>query len=291
MSPSPADDADRATVLAHLSDLHLDDGPRAEERVRRMVRYLVELPGEIDAVLITGDIADRGTEEYYVRTREVLAPLYERFPVLVCPGNHDEGQALRRILLDGDGDGDGPGDGEGDAHRTGAGTGDGGPVDQVRDVAGTRIVLCDSSVPGRADGLLRPQTLRWLDETLAEAPDRPTLVALHHPPAELGLPYIDGIRLREADRFAAVLRRHPQVAGVLCGHAHTMAATRFADLPLVCAPGVASTALMPWEQEPGQLWKTLDAPPALAFHVLRHGRLTSHARTVLGDVRPASVPS
>ncbi|CAM5671584.1 phosphodiesterase [Streptomyces viridifaciens] len=277
MSPSPSDDADRPTVLAHLSDLHLDDGPRAEERVRRMVRYLVELPGEIDAVLITGDIADRGTEEAYVRTRAVLAPLYERFPVLVCPGNHDEARALRRILLDGGGEGEG--------------TGDGAPVDQVRDVAGTRIVLCDSSVPGRADGLLRPQTLRWLDETLAEAPDRPTLVALHHPPAELGLPYIDGIRLREADRFAAVLRGHPQVAGVLCGHAHTMAVTRFADLPLVCAPGVASSALMPWEQEPGQLWKTLDAPPALAFHVLRNGRLTSHARTVLGDVRTRPAPS
>lgn len=255
----------RTAVFAQVSDLHLDGGRRAEARARQVVSHLAELPGTIDAVLVTGDLADHGTEAEYRQVRDVLAPLYERFPVLLCPGNHDSRGPLRKILL---------GDQETDQAA---------PVNQVRQIAGVRIVLCDSSVPGRTEGLLEPETLEWLDWTLTAAPGRPTLVALHHPPVDLGLPYIDGIKLREADRFADVLRRHPQIAAVLCGHAHTMATTGFAGLPLVCAPGVASAALMPWEQTPGQIWKTLDAPAALAFHLLRNGRLTSHARTVPAD--------
>jgi 3',5'-cyclic-AMP phosphodiesterase len=252
----------RPAVFAQVSDLHLDGGARAEARARDVVSFLLELPGSIDAVLVTGDIADRGTEDEYRQARELLGPLHKRFPVLLCPGNHDSRGPFRSILLD--------------DQKSGAAA----PVNVVREIAGTRILLCDSSVPGRADGLLQRETLCWLDATLAAAADVPAVVALHHPPVDLGLPYIDGIKLREADRFAGVLRRHRQVVAVLCGHAHTMAVSSFAGLPLVCAPGVASTALMPWEQAPRQNWKTLDAPPALVFHLLRDGRLTSHSRTV-----------
>ncbi|MGG2459857.1 metallophosphoesterase [Streptomyces sp. RGM 3693] len=256
-----AADRPEPTVLAQLSDLHLDGGPRASERARAVVSYLLGLPGTLDGVLVTGDIADHGTDDEYRQAAKLLAPLADRYPLLLCPGNHDAREPFRRILLGG--------------HEPG-----GAAVNQVRDLAGTRVVLCDSSIPGRAEGRLEAQTLEWLDATLAAAPHLPALVALHHPPVDLGLPYIDRIALREADRLAAVLGRHPQVTAVLCGHAHTAAATTFAGLPLVCAPGVASTALMPWEQEPGRSWKTEDADPALTFHLLREGRLTSHQRTV-----------
>ncbi|AKA06967.1 metallophosphoesterase [Streptomyces noursei ZPM] len=249
------------TVLAHLSDLHLDGGPRATERTRAVVAHLLDLPGTFDGVLVTGDLADHGTDDEYRLAAELLKPLADRHPLLVCPGNHDAREPFRRLLLGGGEPGDAP-------------------VNQVRDLAGTRVVLCDSSIPGRAEGRLAPETLAWLDATLAAAPRLPALVALHHPPVDLGLPYIDRIGLREAEGLAAVLDRHPQVIAVLCGHAHTSAATTFAGRPLLCAPGVASTALVPWEQQPGQSWKTEDADPALTFHLLHEGRLTSHHRTV-----------
>ncbi|MBB1246415.1 phosphodiesterase, partial [Streptomyces durbertensis] len=106
----------------------------------------------------------------------------------------------------------------------------------------------------------------------------PAFVALHHPPVPLGLPYLDRIGLREPQALAGVLARHPQVVAVLCGHAHTAATTSFAGRPLLCAPGIASTALLPWEQGPDDSWKTHQAPPALTFHLFRNGRLTSHLR-------------
>ena len=48
-------------VLAHLSDLHLDGGPRAAERAERVLSFLDGLREPVDAVLVTGDLTDHGT--------------------------------------------------------------------------------------------------------------------------------------------------------------------------------------------------------------------------------------
>ncbi len=245
------------TVLAHLSDLHLDGTPESAERTRRAVSHLSGLPGTVDAVLITGDIVDRGTVAEYRQAREVLAPLYERYQVLLCPGNHDSRAEYREVLL---------------------GSGGTAPVNEIRDIAGVRVLMCDSSIPGRSEGLLEPETLSWLDDALAAAPDRPAFVAFHHPPVAIGLPYIDRIGLREPGTLAKVLGRHAHVVAVLCGHAHTAATTSFAGRPVLCAPGIISTALMPWEQGPDNSWKTHSAPPSFTFHLYEEGRLASHVR-------------
>jgi len=49
-------------LLAHLSDLHLDGGERAAARAKRVLAFLDGLACPVDAVLLTGDIADHGTE-------------------------------------------------------------------------------------------------------------------------------------------------------------------------------------------------------------------------------------
>ncbi|GAA1345998.1 metallophosphoesterase [Saccharothrix algeriensis] len=239
-------------VIAHLSDPHFDGGPRATGRVRRVVDHLDALPGPVDAVLVTGDIADHGLAAEYEQAREHLR---SRYPVLLLPGNHDERGGFRAALL-----GEGPGDG---------------PVDRTARVGDAVLALCDSTVPGRAEGRLADDTLDWLDAVLDEG--APTLVCLHHPPAPLHQPALDAIGLRDADRFAAVLRRHDNAVAVLCGHAHTGAATTFAGRPVLVAPALASAVPLPWESEREV---DLDQPPAFAFHVLADGRLTTHFRVV-----------
>lgn len=249
-------------VIAHFSDLHLDGTSASEDRVRRVVEYLVNLPGALDAVLVTGDVTDRGTDAEYHRAREVLRPLRDRLPVLLCPGNHDVRELFRGILL-----------------PQAAGPG-GAPINEVHTIADHTILTCDSSVPGHSWGRLGPETLAWLDSALGGCAGRAALIAFHHPPVALGLPYLDSIGLRNADQLAEIVRQHPHVVAVLCGHAHTAAATTFAGRPLLCAPGVASTALAPWDQEPGDRWKRVDPEPSLTFHLLDGGRLTSHTRTL-----------
>ncbi|MEE1831794.1 hypothetical protein [Streptomyces sp. SP17KL33] len=70
------------------------------------------------------------------------------------------------------------------------------------------------------------------------------------------------------------------------GHAHTAASSVFAGLPLVVAPGVVSTLMMPSELVLPEGWSeddTLDfeRPPAFTLHVFDGERLVSHTRVVL----------
>ncbi len=249
-------------TIVHFSDIHLgqdhhgDAGERARRRAEQVMAYVDALPGPPDAVLVTGDLADHGLPAEY---REVAKVLDSRYPVLLCPGNHDVREPYREVLL-------------GEAAS-------GGPVNRHHALPGADVLMLDSSIPGRDDGLLDEETLAWLDRTLAEGPaDRPALVAFHHPPVTLHLPYVDPIRQFGEDRLAEVLDRHPRVKALLCGHAHTGAATVFAGLPLIVAPGVVSTVVLPCEGGPEI---TFDQPPVIAFHLLdEDGRLTTHYRVV-----------
>ena len=248
-------------VLAHVSDLHLDGGVRARRRAEAVVRFLDGLARPVDAVLVTGDLADHGTASEYDEVRELVG---NRPRFWLCPGNHDVRAAYRAVL----------------GARGGAPDD---PIDEVYELPGLRVAMCDSSIPGRDDGYLSDGTLHWLAEVLDQAPDVATLVAFHHPPVDLHSPFIDAIRQQGSERLAALLSRHPQVVAVLCGHAHTAAASTFAGLPLLVAPGVVSTLRLPWET---RVDLDYDMPPAIAFHVVGDDRrLTTHYRAVPGTGR------
>jgi Icc protein len=243
-------------LIAHVSDIHLDNGPRAAERTARVLAHLDRLRQPPDAVLITGDLADHGTEGEYEELRMLLGDRR----ALLCPGNHDRRAAYRKVLL-----------GEPASDE---------PINAVHDLAEVRIVLLDSSIPGRDDGYLDDVTLDFLAAALGDtATDRTVVVGFHHPPVILHVPFIDAIRQDGEQRLAAVLERHPNVAAVLCGHAHTPAASTFAGRPLLVAPGVVSTLGLPWETE-----DVLDEsrPPAIAYHVIDSDRrVTTHYRLVV----------
>ncbi|HEX5118853.1 MAG TPA: phosphodiesterase [Pseudonocardiaceae bacterium] len=243
-------------LFAQISDTHLDGSRHRLDRATAVVSYLNELSMPLEAVLLTGDIADRGLPAEYEQARDLLAT--SPHPVFPCPGNHDHRSAYRETLL---------GTAGSDA-----------PVNQAHETEQALFALCDSTIPGSDGGRLADETVAWLDDTLAQHPDLPAFVCFHHPPVVLHSPFSDGIRLADEQRLADVLARHPQVVAVLCGHAHTPAATMFAGRPLRVAPGVASTQVLPWEQ--GEI-ATDAVPPGLAFHVLDdQRRLTTHYRVV-----------
>ncbi|MFE0715156.1 metallophosphoesterase [Streptomyces sp. NPDC058892] len=151
-------EAPHVIVIAHLSDVHLDGDRRAADRTRPVMEYLDGLPHDLDAVLVSGDIADHGEEAEYEEAAKLLR---SRHPLVICPGNHDERAAFRRGLL-------------GEEAPSAL------PVDQV--LRGDRFVLaaCDSSVPGAHHGFLAESTLAWLDRVLADTPrGTPVLVAFH----------------------------------------------------------------------------------------------------------------
>ncbi|MEU9830877.1 metallophosphoesterase [Streptosporangium sp. NPDC048047] len=288
-------------VIAHLSDIHIDDGQRSADRARAVMDHLEGLPWDLDAVVVTGDIADHGLAGEYELARRILT---SRHPVLTCPGNHDERAAFRRVLLGR------PAEAGRTAAETGrteteaepaaeapgtTATGEPGAADAVDEVAapvnqvhrgnGFVLALCDSSVPGKDHGHLEEETLAWLADVLDGTPDTvPVLVGFHHPPVPLAIPYVDEIRQFGERRLAELADRHPNLLAFLSGHAHTPAATTFAGRPLLVAPGVVSTLRLPWDHRAhADDHADLTHPPALAFHVLDdEGRLTTHYRWVPG---------
>jgi 3',5'-cyclic-AMP phosphodiesterase len=102
-----------------------------------------------------------------------------------------------------------------------------------------RIVALDTVVPQQAGGLFCAEREAWLEATLAAAPDRPTLLMMHHPPFRTGIGHMDEMGLEGADRFAALLRRHPQVGRVVCGHLHRPIATVIGSALVSTCPSVA----------------------------------------------------
>lgn len=213
-------------LLAQISDLHIKPRGRLAYRkvdtalcLKTAVQSLLHLPQKPDAVIVTGDLVDAGLPEEYGLLAEILAPL--DLPLFLMPGNHDLRAPLRAAFP-----------------RHGY-LGIAGAIRFTVEAFALRIVALDSLVEGQPYGELGPDQLAWLDRTLAEQPDRPTVVAVHHPPFDTGIGHMDRIGLRDATALAAVIARHQQVERVLSGHVHRPIQTRFAGTLASIAPSVA----------------------------------------------------
>lgn len=252
-------------VVAQISDLHFNGTPEHRARAAAAVAYVNTAVqnaavqnagarhGAPAALLVTGDLADEGLPAQYA---EAAATLVADLPVLTLLGNHDDRAAFTQ-------------------QRTG--TASTAPVNSSLLTDALLILALDSSIPGRPDGLLSPETLAWADAQIRAAGDVDVLLSWHHPPAAIGLPFIDGMRLNEAERVEDLLAAHPNIVGIVAGHAHTAAATVFGGRPLIVAPGVSSTLNLPFE---GPGVATTDFGPGVAFHVIENHRLTTHFRVL-----------
>ncbi len=245
-------------LAAQLSDTHFDLSARNTERVAAVMGYLAELPRRPDVILVTGDITDSGTPEQYAQARLALRA---DIPVYLLPGNHDDRTNFRTELL-----------GE-PASTT--------PINSVHRVGDLTVVMLDSSIPGQPAGLLGEDTFDWLRATLADAPDGPILIALHHPPKRVFSPVVDVIALADPGRLAAVVAGDPRIVGILTGHAHSPIATTFAGKPMITCPSTASVLGGEWEVAPPHRVMDYAPDPAIALHVIDETfGLTTHFRTV-----------
>src|SRR4051794_38192347 len=92
--------------ILHLSDTHLDRsnspnafGVNATQSLRRMLADLKPMR-DIDAIVISGDIADDGSLEAYVAVRDIVREFALEWdaPVIYSTGNHDERHAFTEVL-------------------------------------------------------------------------------------------------------------------------------------------------------------------------------------------------
>jgi Icc protein len=203
--------------LIQLTDSHLFaatearlDGVATDATLRRVVAAVSQGP-RTDLVVATGDLAHEGELQAYQRLADILAPLGA--PIMCLPGNHDHAErmavGLKRSGIQIGG-------------RIGLGT--------------WRLIGLDTLDPGREGGFLAPAELQRLEQAL-DADDGHWLIALHHPPVEIGSPWMDAMGLRNSTEFLAILQRYrDRVRAVLWGHIHQEFSQRWNGIELLGTP-------------------------------------------------------
>jgi 3',5'-cyclic-AMP phosphodiesterase len=246
-------------LVVQLSDPHIgadwgDGDPVAT--LAATVDAVRGLETQPDAVLLTGDLADHAADDEYERLRQLLAPIGA--PLFVLPGNHDDRTALRRHF-----------------GATGAGSE---PVQYAADLGSLRLVVLDSTRPGEDGGELDAGRLAWLEEALSDAPQTPTVLALHHPPLTTGIPAMDEIGLPPTDQRALgdIVERHPQVRRIVAGHLHLGISADLRGVNVLVAPSAYLQATLDFGAETIELSAE---PPGFVVHALVDGDLASYVLT------------
>ncbi len=237
-------------TIVQLTDLHVRPRGVAAYRVAetnmltaRALRAVDRLLPAADAVIITGDLTECGLADEYAGLREMLARELH-VPTYVIPGNHDRREVLLREL-------------------PGVASHEGFVLYAVDDLP-VRLVMLDTVVPGAGHGELCRVRLDWLDSVLAAAPDKPTMIGMHHPPFQCGIGHMDQIALRDPAALLGVLERHRQVQRIVCGHHHRPITAQFGPAIATICPSVAHQVELDLSEDAPSAFVL--EPPAYQIH-------------------------
>jgi len=210
------------------SEAMLSRGFSPAHALRATLRHIASHHGDVDFVVSTGDLVDRGIEAEYATFRAMLAleatsaaPGPQRahgeglagMPFYFLPGNHDPRPAFFAAMF------------PPEAGQTAMNT--------HFDHKGVRFATVDWGPANKA--VSTPAMLARLGESLAVR--MPSVVLSHHNVGPVGMARLDRLAADDTMGFAEVLRRG-RVMGVLHGHTHLTVESELAGVPVL---GLRST--------------------------------------------------
>lgn len=242
----PVPDLATGSLLVHVSDVHATSGAPLYglvdgiDRLTMVGRSLDAIGARPDAVVITGDLVQKGNPGAYAALGDALARLEEtcRAPVLVVPGNHDHLLEFTRL------------------------TQSGGVIRRVVPLERIRVVLLDSSTAALGD-----EQLSWLGDVLATPYRDGTVIALHHPPVASPLPALAGIGLQDAAALEAAIAAS-DVRLIVAGHYHHPLSAHLGGVPVWVGPALS------YQQDPtagADVVRGLDLPSYSLVHLHERG--------------------
>ena len=259
--PLRIDAAGAALRVVQITDTHLNRieggtllGLDTDFSLQQVLQRVLAERDSIDLVLATGDIADNGSEEAYLRARDYFSRLAA--PVLWLPGNHDRAEVMAGVL------------------------GQRGELQRTAETGHWQVLMLNSQIPGAVGGRLGAAELQALRSCLEDAARRSqhVLVCLHHQPVAMGSAWIDRQMLADSEDFLALLGQFDCVRGVLWGHVHQQLDRDYNGWQLMATPSSCV------QFAPGSdAFKADDAPPGYRWlDLLADGRLETGVSRVTG---------
>jgi 3',5'-cyclic-AMP phosphodiesterase len=191
-------------LIAQITDVHIGFEPGNPEefnsqRLNQMLQHFHEGPNRPDMLVISGDLTDYGDAESYQRLAHAIESC--AFPVYLGLGNHDLRDTFSAQFPQ---------------FPTVSGF-----VQYVVNLDGLRLIMLDTLEIGRHAGAFCDLRANWLRDRLAEAPNVPTIIIMHHPPIEVGIEWMTTDAAEPwVARFANVIDDFDNIKGIWCGHIH-----------------------------------------------------------------------
>ena len=191
--------------IIHMADLHLtkDGCPIWETNTMKHFNQSIDIirgMQDIDAIVVTGDISDDGSEWTYQYADRLFSTL--GIPTYLCPGNHDS----LKVMLD---------EYKPSFYQT---------QPSSLKIKGWKLVMLNSVAPAdedpnqnKARGFLSVESMDYIKSELEEG--IPTILALHHPPLEPG-GWLNRKLLENRDIFNQTIQSYSNARLVIYGHIH-----------------------------------------------------------------------
>ncbi len=204
----------KQATFIQISDCHIDDdeicmGVNTHQHLNSIVENISKI--NTSAVLISGDLTHNGTSTSYQLFKEILSPIDAK--MFVFAGNHDNidnlSQAFNSQLF---------------SQFT------------LKDWCITHI---NSVQIGKTSGHVTQQDLQQLDARLNKSSAKYHIITLHHPIVPMNSTWDDNLSLENPDELFEIIDKHPNIKGVIFGHAHESSEFERNGIKIISCPSTA----------------------------------------------------
>lgn len=250
-------------IIAQLSDPHVtvpkcdfDMLYHTAEKLKIAVERVNGMQPKPDLVFLTGDLVNGGSDQEYEVFKSVISAL--DMPCYLGVGNHDSRETFlthfpEHTYLPSDGF-----------------------IQYVIEQDGLRMIMLDTNIPMQPQGTLCLDRLDWLTKTLAEAPDTPTIIFMHHPPFKTGIVAMDDMGYLDPEAFGKIIQDQDQVLGIFCGHIHRSIQSTFYGKPTIVCPSTSHKILL--HLKPDDRLATTSEPSEIMLHIWdKKGSIVTHS--------------
>ena len=251
--------------FVHITDIHLRsegehlNGGVPSERLDACLNDITRWHPDTSFAVISGDLSEFAEKSSYQFLKSRLEGL--PFPCFLMIGNHDERAAFLSVFEDHPQD-----------QR--------GFIQHRHETEEKVFLFLDTTKDGANahDGQLCEKRLEWLKAQLIDAGDKPTYLFVHHPPFDIGIPWIDEIKLVEVEDFSQALSHGRNIKHIFFGHVHRMTYVNWRGIPFTSLSCLNhQVALNPASVD----GKFCDEAPAYGVVQIEPDQLTVHFNTFL----------